>query len=120
MQKGPRKIGASTVQLCWDCSKAYVNLSMLVETKSPRCGHSVCPEVAGQSVAELRAFGECLNRRDPETSSSFSGHTGYTHNTGLTHPQVELRGHQLARILVPASMCSEAEDNREYQVFKCY
>ncbi|CAJ1352731.1 unnamed protein product, partial [Effrenium voratum] len=72
-------------------------------------------EVAGQSVAELRAFGECLNRRDPETSSSFSGHTGYTHNTGLTHPQVELRGHQLARILASDKLIVEETLRRGFR-----
>eukprot|EP00913_Durusdinium_trenchii_P025274 g23726.t1 len=35
-----------------------------------------------------------------ETGSTFSGVTGgYTHNTGLTQPDIELEGHQLARVL---------------------
>ncbi|CAK9028374.1 unnamed protein product [Durusdinium trenchii] len=62
----------------------------------------VAQEVANYLVAagvynmELHVF----LQEGLETGSTFSGVTGgYTHNTGLTQPDIELEGHQLARVL---------------------
>eukprot|EP00438_Fugacium_kawagutii_P020157 Skav209779 [mRNA] locus=scaffold9:583773:585128:- [translate_table: standard] len=50
---------------------------------------------AEESMPELLAF------LADDNGSTLSGATagGYTHNTGLTRPNVELQGHQLARVL---------------------
>mmetsp|Transcript_73349 Transcript_73349/g.237562 ORF Transcript_73349/g.237562 Transcript_73349/m.237562 type:complete len:1132 (+) Transcript_73349:17-3412(+) len=42
--------------------------------------------------------GQELSANDDELDKR-SAISGYTHNTGLTHPEIELQGHQLARIL---------------------
>ena len=53
-------------------------------------------------MPELLAFVE------DDTGSTFSGVTGgYTHNTGLTQPQVDLAGHQLARVLASDKLIVE-------------
>ena len=68
----------------------------------------VAQEVADYLAATQHSLPELLAFLEDDTGSTFSGVTGgYTHNTGLTQPQVDLAGHQLARVLASDKLIVE-------------